>query len=72
VKNVLELKEWAEKKEIALIERIKESHKGEKLNQRMRDLHLRMLFNRRYYEEKEKYLINLNALRGYYSIGQIR
>ncbi|MFX1426412.1 MAG: hypothetical protein ACFFBE_08160 [Promethearchaeota archaeon] len=68
---MLELKELAEKKEFVLVKRYKDIHNGEKLNQNMRDLHLRMIFNHRYYEEKEKLLINLDFLREYYSIGQI-
>ncbi|MFX1376006.1 MAG: hypothetical protein ACFFA0_09360 [Promethearchaeota archaeon] len=63
---MLELKELVEQKEFVPVERIQEIQKGEKLNQKIQELNMRMLFNPRYYEEKEKYLINLNVLKANY------
>lgn len=71
MKNLLELKEWAETKEFAHVKRIPEIHKGKKLNRKMRELHVRMLYNPRYCDEKEKYVINLNALKANYNFGRI-
>ena len=72
MKNLLELKEWAELKESVLVKRIQDIHRGEKLNQKMRESKVSMLYNPSYCEEKERYLINLNALKAHYSFGQIR
>jgi hypothetical protein len=71
VKILLELKEWAEEKEFSQVKRIPEIHKGRKLNRRMRELHVRMLYNPRYSDEKEKYIIDLNALKAKYNFGRI-
>ena len=72
MKKLLELKEWAEKRDSVLVENYQEYNGEEKSNRKLRELQLNGLYNPRYCEEKESYRVNLDALRSYYSIGHPR
>ena len=65
--KLLELKELAEERESARLERSQELEKEEKPNQKLRELNVSMLYNPRYIEERERYLTNVNVLRVSYS-----
>lgn len=70
---MLELKELAEKRENARLERAKVEN-DEKLpelvynNRKLRELRVKQLYNLRYREEKEAYLRNLEAEKAYYNL----
>ena len=66
--KLLELKELAEERESARLERSQELEKEEKPNQKLRELNVSMLYNPRYYEEREKNKLNLNVLKAYYKL----
>jgi hypothetical protein len=64
---LLELKELAENRESAWLEKSQELANEKNQNQRLRELSVSMLYNQRYLEEKERYSRNLNALRHTYN-----
>ena len=65
---MLELKELAEKRESARLERTQELANEKIQNRRLRELNVSMLYNPRYYEEREKNKLNLNVLKAYYKL----
>jgi len=67
VEKLLELKELAEKRESARLERTQELANEKIQNRRLRELNVSMLYNPRYIEERERYLTNLNVLRVSYN-----
>jgi hypothetical protein len=80
VKELLELKEWAELRENSGLERAKgeldresselkawESRKSEVDNWRLREMRICEQYNLRYREEKEEYLRNLDARKACYN-----
>ncbi len=67
MEKLLELKELAEKRESARLERTQELANEKIQNRRLRELNVSMLYNPRYIEERERYLTNLNVLRVSYS-----
>jgi hypothetical protein len=66
---LLELKELAENREYIRLGRNQELANEKNQNRRLIELNVNMLYNHRYLEVKERYLINLNALRVYYNHG---
>jgi len=66
---LLNLEELAENREPVRLERAQELANERKQNQRLRELNVRMLYNPRCLEERERYLANLNALREAYNHG---
>jgi len=67
VEKLLELKELAEKRESARLERTQELANEKIQNRKLRELNMSMLYNPRYIEERERYLTNLNVLRVSYN-----
>ncbi|MBA7554915.1 hypothetical protein ES705_47554 [subsurface metagenome] len=67
MEKLLELKELAEKRESARLERTQELANEKIQNRRLRELNVSMLYNPRYIEERERYLTNLNVLRVSYN-----
>lgn len=67
MEKLLELKELAEKRESARLERTQELANEKIQNRKLRELNMSMLYNPRYIEERERYLTNLNVLRVSYN-----
>ena len=76
VKNLLKLEEWAEEKDSVMViiyeDKRRDSIREEKPNRKLRELQVSMLYNPRYLEEKESYVVNLKALRSYFSLSHSR
>ena len=67
MEKLLELKEVAEKRESARLERTQELANEKNQNRRLRELNMSMQYNPRYVEERERYLTNRNVLRVSYN-----
>jgi len=64
---LLELKELAENRESAWLERSQELANEKRQSKRLRELRVSMLYNPRYVEERERILNDLHVLRVSYS-----
>ena len=80
MKSLLNLKEWAEERDAAWLERVREYLKesqservrlGE-YNSRLQELYEKVQYNLRYLEEKEEYSRNLEAKKAHYNLSYRR
>lgn len=76
MKSLLNLEERAIEKDSVIVivyqDKGRDSTIEEKSNRKLRELQVSMLYNPRYFEEKESYKVNLNGLRSYFSLSHSR